>query len=63
MIEVMDLDQLEIYNLLYTCANEEDETHQMTTFSIEGKPGRGKTFIADAFANKLRSEATSSPLL
>ena len=58
MTNTMDADQLEIYSTLYACITEDEEIHKhrMSTFFIEGKPGRGKTFVANALATKLRSE-------
>ena len=58
MTDAMDADQLEIYSTLYACITEDEEIrkHRMSTFFIEGKPGRGKTFVANVLATKLRSE-------
>ena len=58
MVNRMDEDQITIFQTLYDIVilNEDDRHHMMTTFFIDGKPGRGKTFVADALATRLRSE-------
>ena len=60
-VKQMDEDQREIYDTLYDVilkynnAKPWKKPHSQPYF-IDGKPGWGKTFVADALASKLRSE-------
>ena len=58
MVCRMDEDQITIFHTLYDIVilNEKDRHHTMTTFFIDGKPGHGKTCVADALVIKLHSE-------
>jgi hypothetical protein len=60
MIDEMDLEQQEFFNIIYSSItlHENDPEHHRTPqpFFIEGKPGRGKSFLADAVACKFRAE-------
>jgi hypothetical protein len=59
MIEEMVLEKQEFFNLIYSSItlHENDPEHHPTPppFFIEGKPGRGKSFLADALACKFRA--------
>jgi DNA replication protein DnaC len=60
MISEMDLEQHKVFNTIYDpiALHDIDPKHHFTPnpFFIEGKPGHGKTFVADAIACKLRSQ-------
>jgi len=54
MIARMNPQQLEAFNVLYTMVTSTCPTH--TVFYLDGKAGRGKSFVASALCTKLRSE-------
>lgn len=57
MLSTMDTDQSYIYHHLYNVITTSDKNQRKeTTFFVDGKPGRGKTFVLDALSCKLRSE-------
>ena len=60
MINQMDLEQQEFFNLMYSSItlheNDPEHHHTPQPFFIKGKPGRGKSFLADALACKFHME-------
>jgi len=58
MTHHLDEEQVTIFQTLYDIVvlTDDNQRNMMTTFFIDGKPGWGKTFVADALATRLRSE-------
>ena len=56
MINEMDLEQQQFFNLMYSSItlheNNPENHHTPQLFFIKGKPGRGKSFLADALTCK-----------